>query len=156
MRHIPGRFDLVLSLFTSFGYFEKDRENERVIQSVYQSLNTGGIYWLDFLNAGYLEKNLVPESFCRLSSGIEVIERRKIAGNRIIKDIYFRKNGTEKCYRESVRLFTRQDLEYLFQQNGFRVVYCFGDYKGNPCRSDSERTIIVGKKQEKPGSRVSR
>jgi len=147
MRHIPGRFDLVLSLFTSFGYFEKDRENERVIQSVYQSLNTGGIYWLDFLNNDYVEKTLVPESFSRLPSGINVLEKRKIAGGRIIKDIYSRKNGTEKCYRESVRLFTPRELEHMFQKNRFRVEHCFGDYNGAPCTPDSERTILVGKKQ---------
>jgi SAM-dependent methyltransferase len=147
MRFIPGRFDLILSLFTSFGYFEEDRENERVIQSVYHSLEPGGIFWLDFLNAGYVKKNLVPQSISRLSSGIEVLEKRKIAYHRIIKDIYFKKNNMEKCYKESVRLFTRQDLEQMFYNSGFRVVHCFGDYNGNPCTTGSERTILVGKKQ---------
>jgi SAM-dependent methyltransferase len=147
MRHIPGRFNLILSLFTSFGYFDKDEENERVIRSVYQSLYPGGSYWLDFLNRDYVEKNLVPGNVSRLPSGIKVLETRKIAGGRIIKDIYFKKNGTEKCYQESVRLFTPQDLERMFQKNGFRVENCFGDYNGNPCSPDSERTILVGKKQ---------
>ena len=148
MRYIPGRFDLILSLFTSFGYFEKDEENERVVRSVYQSLDRGGIYWLDFLNAGYVQKNLVPESTSCLPPGINVLEKRKITGGRIIKDIYFKKSGTEKCYRESVRLFTPQELENMFQENGFRVEHCFGDYNGNPCTPDSERTILVGKKQD--------
>ena len=148
MRYIPGRFNLILSLFTSFGYFEKDEENERVIRSVYQSLDPGGIYWLDFLNAGYVQKNLVPESTSSLPPGIHVLEKRKITGGRIIKDIYFKKNGTEKCYRESVRLFTPQELENMFQENGFRVEHCFGDYNGNRCTPDSERTILVGKKQD--------
>ncbi|UCH92845.1 MAG: class I SAM-dependent methyltransferase [Candidatus Aminicenantes bacterium] len=147
MRFIPGRFDLILSLFTSFGYFEEDEENERVIRSVYQSLDPGGIYWLDFLNAEYVKKNLVPENVSCLSSGIKVLEKRKIENHRIIKNIYFRKNNIEKCYKESVRLFAPQDLERMFQKNGFRVVDCFGDYNGNPCGSDSERTILVGKKQ---------
>ena len=147
MRHIPGRFDLILSLFTSFGYFEKDEENERVIQSVYQSLVPGGIYWLDFLNSEYVKKNLVPQSASCLPSGIHVLEKRKITGGRIIKDIYFRKDSREKGYRESVRLFTPQDLEIIFQKNRFRVEHCFGDYGGGPCGPDSERTILVGKKQ---------
>jgi len=148
MRYIPGRFDLILSLFTSFGYFEKDEENERVIRSVYQSLDPGGIYWLDFLNAGYVQKNLVPESASSIPHGIHVLEKRKITGGRIIKDIYFKKNGTKKCYRESVRLFTPQDLECMFQKNGLRVEQRFGDYNGNRCTPDSERTILVGKKQD--------
>jgi SAM-dependent methyltransferase len=147
MRHIPGRFNLILSLFTSFGYFEKDEENEHVIQSVYQSLEPEGIYWLDFLNSKYVKKTLVPENASHLPPGINVLEKRKIVGARIIKDIYFKKNGTEKCYQESVRLFTPQELEHMLQKNGFRVEHCFGDYNGNLCTPNSERTILVGKKQ---------
>jgi len=147
MRAIPGHFDLILSLFTSFGYFDKDEENEQALNSVYRSLNPGGIYWLDFLNALYVEKNLVPESHSRLSSGIEVTEKRKITDGRIIKDIYFRSNGVNKYYRESVRLFSRECLEKMFRKTGFRVQECFGDYHGNPCTSDTERTILVGRKE---------
>jgi SAM-dependent methyltransferase len=147
MRFIPGCFDLILSLFTSFGYFEKDEENKQVIRSVYYSLNPNGIYWLDFLNADCVAKNLIPNSLTRLASGINVSEKRKIENGRIIKDIHFKKNNMEKCYKESVRLFTRHDLEQMFQESGFRVMYCFGDYKGNTWSPESERTILVGKKQ---------
>ena len=148
MRFIPGFFALILSLFTSFGYFDRDEENQQVVGSVYRSLNPGGIYWLDFLNAGYVKNHLVSQNVYRLSSGIKVTEKRKIENSRIIKDIYFKKNGVEKCYRESVRLFTRRDLEEMFRKTGFRVVHCFGDYSGKPCTADSERTILVGKKEK--------
>ncbi|MCI0471490.1 MAG: class I SAM-dependent methyltransferase, partial [Candidatus Aminicenantes bacterium] len=33
---LPGKFDLILSLFTSFGYFERDEENRLVLDSVYR------------------------------------------------------------------------------------------------------------------------
>jgi len=147
MRFIPGCFDIILSLFTSFGYFAEDEENKQVIRSVCNSLRPGGIYWLDFLNARYVEKNLVPRSRTVLSSGIDVTEIRKIENGRIIKNIYFKKNQMKKCYQESVRLFNRQDLEQMFQRCDFRVVECFGDYEGNPWEPDSERTILVGEKE---------
>ena len=147
MRFIPGCFDMVLSLFTSFGYFEKDEENANVIRSIYNSLNPGGFYWLDFLNAEYVEKTLVPHSLTRLSSGITVSEKRKIENGRIIKDIHFHKKNKEKWYKESVRLFTRPHLEQMFRESGFRPRHCFGDYRGNPWTPDSERTILVGQKQ---------
>ena len=62
MRAIPGHFDIILSLFTSFGYFEIERENEKVLDSVSESLNKGGWFWLDFLNPTVVKKNLVKES----------------------------------------------------------------------------------------------
>ncbi|MCP5053821.1 MAG: class I SAM-dependent methyltransferase [bacterium] len=156
MRTIPGHFDIILSLFTSFGYFESDEENERALQSVYGSLEPGGVYWLDFLNSLYVEKHLVPETVSTLSCDIEVLEKRKVEDGRIIKNIHFRrtnltsndnlKNG-DKFYKESVRLFSRGHLEQMFGNTGFRLIHRFGDYRGNPWKPDSERTILVGRKE---------
>jgi len=152
MRAIPGSYDIILSLFTSFGYFDGDEENEAALRSVYRSIKPGGTYWLDFLNAQYVTKHLVPESVSYLPSGIEVRENRRIEGGRIIKDIHFRgaeTNGNgDKHYIESVRLFSRQDLEQMLERTGFTVVDCFGNYRGAPCAEDSERVILVGEKNE--------
>jgi SAM-dependent methyltransferase len=165
MRTIPGRYDIVLSLFTSFGYFDGDDENEAALRSVFRSIKPGGKYWLDFLNAHYVAKHLVPETVSILPSGIEVREKRRIEGGRIIKDILFKgteTNGTavkkestgdngfngDKHYVESVRLFSRQDLEQMMARTGFNVIDCFGDYRGEPCSEDSERVILVGEKNE--------
>jgi SAM-dependent methyltransferase len=150
MRAIPGRFDLILSLFTSFGYFDSDEENEAALRSVYGSLNPGGTYWLDFFNSLYVKEHLVPESLSRLPSGIEVLEKRKVKDGRIIKNIHFRsihmKNGNKK-YTESVRLFSRTSLEKMFENTGFHLIRCFGDYKGSAWSPGSERTILVGRKE---------
>jgi SAM-dependent methyltransferase len=147
MRAIPGWFDLILSLFTSFGYFDTDAENEAALSSVYQALNPGGYYWLDFLNDQYVKNNLVPETHTRLYSGIEVLEKRKIIKGRVVKDIHFKDNGVDKHYRESVRLFSPGCLEKMFHRVGFRIVRCFGDYQGSSCSPDTERAIIVGRKE---------
>lgn len=165
MREIPGQFDIILSLFTSFGYFESDRENRQALQSVFHALKPGGAYWLDFLNPPYVEKHLQAETVSTLPNGIEVLEKRKIENHRITKDIHFRNikednNGDNnsdinednvktgnKEYRESVRLFRREELEAMFQRTGFRLTHRFGDYKGNPWTTLSERTILVGRKE---------
>lgn len=147
MRSIPGKFDLILSLFTSFGYFETDEENEEVLCSVYKALNPKGVYWLDFLNAQEVESNLVPESVSQLSPEIRVIENRKIENGRIIKDIHFKNNGEERCYTESVRLFTCSQLREMFKRTGFQLEHCFGDYRGSQWTPESPRTILVGLKR---------
>jgi SAM-dependent methyltransferase len=156
MREIPGHFDIILSLFTSFGYFDSDEENHAALQSVFHALNPGGMYWLDFLNPPYVETHLEKETLSQLPNGIEVLEKRKIENNRIIKDIHFRDinednvkpvKHAEKEYKESVRLFSRDELEKMFERTGFRLVASFGDYKGNPWSTGSERTILVGRKE---------
>lgn len=146
MRAIPGRFDLVLSLFTSFGYFEEDRENHRVVESVSGSLVPGGVFWLDFLNPTYIEDNLVTESEKQISSHTLVTEKRKIEDNRIIKDILFEEHGVKNKYKESVRLYSRLELEDMLKRAGLSIQGCFGNYLGAPWQQTSERTILYGKK----------
>ncbi len=152
MRAIPGHFDIILSLFTSFGYFDSDLENETVLHSVYAALRPGGIYWLDFLNPVCVEQNLVPETLTQISAGIEVLEKRKVENGRIIKDIHFRSVGVkeeeyeQKEYKESVRLFSREQLEEMFVRSRLQLLHCFGDYQGHPWSACSERTILVGRK----------
>ncbi len=148
MREIPGTYDLILSLFTSFGYFDTDEENESVVKAVYNALNPGGVYWLDFLNAAQVENHLVPHSIMEPEPGITAEATRKIEKGRIIKDILFKKDGTQKTYRESVRLFTRNQLEAMFHRAGFSPLHIFGDYDGAPWTPESPRTIVVGKRRK--------
>src|SRR5205085_8594184 len=42
-----GSFDLAVCLFTSFGFFRDDAENQRVLQNVATSLRPGGTFVLD-------------------------------------------------------------------------------------------------------------
>lgn len=54
-------FEVVFNLFTSFGYFEDDLENHKVLKSVHQMLNENGILVIDFMNCEKVIKNLVLE-----------------------------------------------------------------------------------------------
>lgn len=146
MRHVPGRFDIILSLFTSFGYFESPDEDEGVVRSVVSSLSPGGIFWLDFLNRDQVINNLVPRSQSRLPDGTVFVERRKICDNRIIKEIHIRSEKGEETYMESVFLYSRKDLEGMFRRCGLNVERCFGNYSGDRYDSGSDRLILMGKK----------
>ena len=62
MRDIPYEdyFNGVMNMFTSFGYFESDSENELVFQSVSRSLNKEGWVVLDFMNRDYILNHFTP------------------------------------------------------------------------------------------------
>ena len=52
-------YDYVLNLFTSFGYFEKDEDNQKAINSMANNLQVGGKVIIDFMNAKKVISNLV-------------------------------------------------------------------------------------------------
>lgn len=146
MRKIKGKFDMILSLFTSFGYFRKDEENYEVISGIYSSLNSGGVLWLDFLNPGFVRKSMVKKEEKTTSEGIRIIEERSIEGNRVVKRITFTKDDKEKKYVESVRLFTRDEMESILSGAGFHITGIYGNYRGEPWADVSPRMILHSQK----------
>jgi 2-polyprenyl-3-methyl-5-hydroxy-6-metoxy-1,4-benzoquinol methylase len=68
---LDKNFDLIINLFTSFGYFEDDSENYRIFDAAIKHLEYNGRFVIDFLNKKYLEKNLKEYSE-EVISGIEL------------------------------------------------------------------------------------
>jgi len=64
MRTLPfgPQFDGVVSLFTSFGYFDAPADDARVLGEVARVLAPGGRFLLDFLHAPVVRATLVPAS----------------------------------------------------------------------------------------------
>ena len=58
---LPEKYDYILNLFTSFGYFDSDEEHRATLQHIYDGLNTNGTFVFDFLNAQHVIENLVPQ-----------------------------------------------------------------------------------------------
>jgi SAM-dependent methyltransferase len=149
MRELPfagDSFDLVVNLFTSFGYFEDDRENQRVLLCVHDSLRPGGIIVIDFLNASEVRTHLVPYDE-RVENGITIEQTRAIsADDRFVeKRIRLRERGKE--YIERVRLLTAGDLERMLETAGFSVEARVGDYGGGQWAEASPRTILFASRR---------
>ena len=140
------KFDLIVSLFTSFGYFHSDEENFAFPRNAFHMLNENGYYVLDYLNKIYLENNLVEFSNKTISDK-EIQESRRIAEDRIEKKIEIKKNGERREFIESVKLYSAEALMSEFTIIGYKALKLFGDYDGNIFDPQkSERCIIIFKK----------
>ncbi len=144
IRALPYRdssFDLVVNLFTSFGYFETDAEHSFVIRDLARVIDSGGTFVLDYLNEGVVRDRLVP---CdeTLVGGRRVEQRREITpdGRFVVKHIEIKEEGRE--FIERVRLFTRAELSSMLEQAGFSIERSFGDYDGTPLTDESPRVIF--------------
>jgi SAM-dependent methyltransferase len=149
MRELPfadQSFDLVVNLFTSFGYFEEDREDARVLACVRTAMKPGGTFVIDFLNASQVRRNLVPYDE-RVENGITIEQTRVISDDDrfVEKTIRLREHGRE--YVERVRLLSAGDLERMLEAAGFNVDHCFGDYSGSGWSENSPRTILFASRK---------
>ena len=141
----PAAFDVVLNLFTSFGYFASDGEHEMVVREVARVLRPGGCFVLDFLNAPAVRAGLVPRDESRSGRGTVVQERRiSDDGRFVVKSIHV--SDDSRTFTERVRLFERADLEAMLAAQGIHAVGASGDYDGSPYAPASPRLILLGRR----------
>jgi SAM-dependent methyltransferase len=139
-------FDYVLNLFTSFGYFENDRDNNAVISSGAKALKPGGCFVLDFMNSKKVLAGL-KSSETKTIEGIEFHIRKSVENNIIIKTIEFSDKGKNYSYSERVRALTAGELKRYFEQNGLKIVNLRGNYQLEEFdENTSDRVILVGQK----------
>ncbi|HBN6702678.1 TPA: class I SAM-dependent methyltransferase [Elizabethkingia anophelis] len=140
------KVDAVMNLFTSFGYFDQDDDDEKVFESVAQALKLGGLFVLDFLNADYVEHTLVPESLI-VKDNISFSIHKKIDNKRVIKDIRFSDNGQDFHYEEKVKLHSFEKLKSLAEKHQLSYVTRWGDYQLGLFSDNSPRCIILFQKK---------
>ncbi len=148
MRHIPyrGQFETILSLFTSFGYFSETTADAAVLRVACNALLPGGTLLMDTLNRPWTIEHLSPRSEESLE-GAAVLITRAISpdGLRVEKEIHVEPKGEpSRVYRESVRMYTADELRALLEGAGFADVRFHGALDGRPCDADSPRMIAVG------------
>ncbi len=149
MRHIPtnGTFDLVVQLFTSFGYFDQKEDDRLVLSKAFSALKSGGWYILDLINPIHLEKNLIPHS-SRTTGEITLIEKRAFVNDRITKSITIVPPvGERVSFSESVRLYGKEEIVALLEKEGFSVTTIAGNYQGDAfSKEDSPRMMLFSRK----------
>ena len=136
------KFDLIVNLFTSFGYFYNDEENFAFIKTAYQLLNKNCFYVLDFLNSDYVVTHLVPETVT-VYENKKIVELRRIEGNRVIKEIIIENGSVSSKYLESVQLYSGKEIITNFSKIGFNLVKEFGDYEGSVFDKEKSNRLIL-------------
>lgn len=134
-------FDAIFNLFTSFGYFSRQSENERVIHSAASALRRGGYFILDFFNATQIVRHLNPEQEV-VRAGVRFHITKQVADDKIIKQISVEDSGACCTFREEVRLIFPDEFLRWFARAGLTVLNTCGDYQLNPYHPDSSQRLI--------------
>lgn len=120
-------YDYIFSFFTSFGYFDTDRDHIRTLKSIRTGLRAGGVFVLDFLNARHV-RNGLPMREEKELEGIRFQISKAEDGRFVTKSIRFEDRGRAYSFEERVRLYEQPDLERLFKAAGLEITAVYGDY----------------------------
>ena len=149
MRHLPwrGQFDICLSLFSAFGYFEDDAENEQVVHQVASVLKPGGAFLLDVANRDYCLLRLWPNTWQRLGQAAILEETTFDALScRFTTTFTWVDEGEWQSLTHQVRHYTAPELTGMLQRAGLVPVAYYGDFEGEEFDLYSSRLIVVAEK----------
>ena len=144
---IPNlHFDAIFNLFTSFGYFDDSKENERVCTAISRMLKPGGKLVIDFMNAFRIIESLVEKEE-KTVDGINFKISRKYNGTHIFKYIKFQDKGQEFFFTERVQALQLEHFHKLLE-SCFEIENVFGSLDLNPFVPEkSDRLIIIASKK---------
>lgn len=140
------KFDFIFNLFTSFGYFDSQKDNLLVLDQVYKHLNKKGILIIDFLNGQKVIDSLVPYEYKEID-GIQFEIKKEINESHVIKKIKINDGKKEFNYFEKVQLFSLENFEDMLSSKNFKVGQVYGDYELTDFNEmNSDRLIIFAQK----------
>ena len=151
MRRLPfaeGAFDWVLNFFTSFGYFESERENFHVLEEVARVLAPGGGFLIDLMNLDHALATLKErESFEVDGRRVEIERRFDSVSRRMQKRIkVFEPGRAPRAFLESVRAYREEEVVGGVRWAGLDVTGVYGSFRGGAFHRESERLILVGRR----------
>ena len=138
---LPGQFTFILNMFTSFGYFDDQGDNLKVLHNVRKALLPDGRFVLDFMNVEQVIPRLVAEEEKELN-GIHFGLRRSVKDGFIVKDIEVRDGDKSYAFQERVQALDRNAFSNLFAQAGLEVVHIWGDYHGGEFSAENSPRLI--------------
>lgn len=141
-------FDYVFNLFTSFGYFDTQHENEKAIKTMAYALKPNGTLVFDYLNAQFAEDTLVHKSEVQFDGVnyyiIKWFDEHFFYKKIIVED---EKNTRPLEFTERVAKFTLGEFNDMLAYQRLQIQEVFGNYHLK--RYDvkrSPRMIIIAKK----------
>jgi SAM-dependent methyltransferase len=142
------RFDLILNMFTSFGYFDRKEEDLQVLQNIYSCLKPGGIVLIDVMGKERLASILQPTTSNLLPNGTRVVQHHEIFDDwtRIRNEWLVIRKGRSKSFTFHHTIYSGQELRDRLEQVGFHKVQLFGSLDGAAYGPQAQRLIAVARK----------
>src|SRR5207245_7907024 len=113
----PDVFDLILSIFTSFGYFEDEKDDLRVLENIRRSLKPRGTLVIDLLSKERLAKVFQPTLSQRTEDGALLVKRLEIVDDwtRARNEYVVIRDGRARTFEFTLRMYSGQELKQLLR-----------------------------------------
>ena len=144
----PQSFDLVINMFTAFGYFDDKRDDIKVLRNIHESLRDGGRLVMETMGKECLANGFHLTTSEELPDGSLKVERHEICDDwtRVKNQWIVIEGETAKTYRFEITVYSGQELKDRLLDVGFSDVKLFGGLDGREYGLDARRLVAVARK----------
>jgi SAM-dependent methyltransferase len=153
LQKFEGQFDAVLNLFSSFGYFSTDEENEVVMKELISAVKPGGKFAIHLVNRDWLLKIFKPADW-KLKGDELQLEARQYNPKTKYNESYLiflnQKTGQAKSYYHRIRLYSKVEMVKLLQKCGLKNIKVYPACSVEPfTRQKNSHPLYIGEKPKK-------
>lgn len=142
-----AQFDVLINMFYSFGFFDTDKDNARVLANFRSALRPGGRMLmhtdvnLPRLRSGMYRKKESRQLVC--GGILQIIEQYDEKSRRINGSWSICKEGKSISRNYSVRVYEAEEFIQICLDSGFKECKVFSDWSGASYSEQSEEIIFV-------------
>src|SRR5437867_5043192 len=154
MRRLRYRnaFDAAISMFTSFGYFDRPEEDREVLRGIARALRPRGKFLMELFNRDSLVARLPSQSWQARDDGTVVLEDASfdlLRGRFETRQVIIDRKGTRE-FTASVRAYTLAELKEMLDAAGLFVHRVLGGLDLSPYTARSWRMVLYAVKGLEP------
>jgi SAM-dependent methyltransferase len=144
----PAMFDLIINFFTSFGYFEDQADDFRVLELVRENLTPGGVFVLEMVSKERLARDFEAMTSRELANGDALFERHEIVDDwtRIRNRLTLIRAGSTRTFEFTHRIYSGREMKDLLTKAGLADVRLYGDLDGASYGFEAHRLIAIARR----------
>jgi SAM-dependent methyltransferase len=137
-------YDAAIMMFTSFGYFERPADDQKVIKNVYKSLKPSGSFILELVGKEVLTRIFRKRDW-REAHGTFLLEERKPdeTWEHLCNRWIIFKDNSKKEFEFRLRIYSATELVKLLKECGFQETHVYGDLKSSPYNQEANRLVVL-------------
>ena len=129
-----GKFDILINMFSSFGFFKTEKENKQVLKGFIKTLKHGGQIVIQTINREYVLADFSPFQW-KENAKFHIVSKRKYEPKtKYIEShqVFLCKKSKlwEKSYHR-VRLYSISEMKTLLKESGLKKIKIFGNSSGD-------------------------
>jgi SAM-dependent methyltransferase len=141
-------FDIILSIFTSFSYFDDHEEQMLVLRNIYASLRAGGRFILESMAKEILARIFLRQNWSEWPHGFMLEEREAIENwsKMHSKWIFIERDGKIHQWDVTHWIYSGAEIQKMLESVGFSDIKIYGGLDGRDFDNEAERLVVIATK----------